>query len=59
MKVLPVCILCGDTPPLGLTGGIYINHHLICDCCEQEILQTQTVDVHYRTLVENLKRLWY
>jgi hypothetical protein len=56
--LLPVCVVCEQTPPLGIAGGIVISGCFLCTDCEKEIVAAQAGDLHYLRLKEKLKKIW-
>ena len=58
IQLLPVCVVCGETPPKGIAGGIVVSRCFICTRCEKEIVRSQVGDSRYSEIKEGLKRIW-
>ncbi len=56
--LLPVCMVCEQTPPLGIAGGMLVSGRFLCSRCEREIVRIQVGDSRYTQLKEKLKKLW-
>ena len=56
--LLPVCVVCGETPPKGIAGGIVVSRCFICTRCEKEIVRSRVGDSRYSEIKEGLKRIW-
>ncbi len=56
--LLPVCMICEQTPPRGIAGGILVSGRFLCARCECEIVSVQVDDSRYAQLREKLKKLW-
>ncbi len=56
--LLPVCMICEQTPPLGIAGGMLVSGRFLCARCEREIVRAQVDDSRYAQLKEKLKKLW-
>lgn len=56
--VLPVCLICEQTPPGGIAGGIFVSSVFLCTACEREIVRTRVGDGRYSQLKEKVKRIW-
>lgn len=57
-KLLPVCIVCGETPTLGIMDGVVLKGKFLCSSCEQHILSLEVSSSDYGIVVEKLKCLW-
>ncbi len=57
-NLLPVCLVCGETPPVGIRGGIVFNRHFLCHKCERELVGLGNQDHRYGEFVNSLKGLW-
>jgi hypothetical protein len=56
--LLPVCMICEQTPPKGIAGGMLVSGRFLCARCEREIVRVQVGDTRYAQLKEKLKKLW-
>ncbi|HHW39718.1 MAG TPA: hypothetical protein GXX19_00945 [Syntrophomonadaceae bacterium] len=56
--VLPVCLICEQTPPDGIAGGILVSGRFLCAACEDEIVHTRVGDSRYSHLKDKVKRIW-
>jgi hypothetical protein len=56
--LLPVCVVCEQTPAKGIAGGMVVSGQFLCDKCEQEIVKTQVGDSRYGLIKEKIKKLW-
>lgn len=56
--LLPVCMVCEQTPPTGIAGGMLVSGRFLCNRCEREIVRIQVGDSRYTQLKEKLKKLW-
>lgn len=56
--LLPVCVVCEETPPLGIVGGIVVSGRFLCSRCEKEIVHLRVGDSHYALFREKIKKLW-
>jgi hypothetical protein len=56
--LLPVCMICEQTPPQGIAGGMLVSGRFLCARCEREIVRAQVDDSRYAHLKERLKKLW-
>ena len=56
--LLPVCMICEQTPFRGIAGGILVSGRFLCTRCEREIVNIQVDDSRYAHLREKLKKLW-
>lgn len=56
--LLPVCMICEQTPTTGIAGGMLVSGRFLCACCEREIVRVQVGDSRYGQLKEKLKKLW-
>jgi hypothetical protein len=56
--LLPVCMICEQTPPKGIAGGMLVSGRFLCARCEREIVRVQVGDSRYGQLKEKLKKLW-
>lgn len=56
--VLPVCLICEQTPPGGIAGGIFVSRAFLCAACEREIVNARVGDGRYSQLKEKVKRIW-
>ncbi|HWJ02568.1 MAG TPA: sigma factor G inhibitor Gin [Verrucomicrobiae bacterium] len=57
-KLLPVCIICGETPLLGIADGVVLRGKFLCADCEKEILDLDVESNDYEEVVEKLKSIW-
>ncbi|MDA8442504.1 MAG: hypothetical protein M0Z55_09025 [Peptococcaceae bacterium] len=57
-NLLPKCILCGETPPMGIMDGVVLRSKFLCHGCEQKILDLDTCSIDYDAIIEKLKILW-
>ena len=57
-KLLPICIICGETPPLGIADGVILRGRFLCTACEKEILTLDVDSSDYELVVEKLKSIW-
>ncbi|HHV35797.1 MAG: sigma factor G inhibitor Gin [Syntrophaceticus sp.] len=57
--LLPICLICEETPPRGIAGGIMVSGSFLCMRCEKEIVRTRVGDSRYFDLKEKIKRIWY
>jgi hypothetical protein len=51
-------MICEQTPPGGIAGGILVSGRFLCTWCEREIVSVQIDDSRYTQLKEKLKKLW-
>lgn len=56
--LLPVCVVCDQTPPRGIGGGILVSGHFLCTRCEQEIVRARVGDGRYFQIKEKIKKIW-
>ncbi len=56
--VLPVCLICEQTPPDGIAGGILVSGRFLCAACEDEIVHIRVGDSRYSHLKDKVKRIW-
>lgn len=56
--LLPICVICEETPPRGIAGGIMIAGGFLCIRCEKEIVHTCVGDSRYIDLKEKIKTIW-
>lgn len=56
--LLPVCVVCEQTPPLGIAEGMMVSGHFLCTRCEQEIVRVRVGDSRYCQLKEKIKKIW-
>ncbi len=56
--LLPVCMICEQTPPGGIAGGMLVSGRFLCTRCEREIVRVRVGDSRYTQLKEKLKKLW-
>jgi hypothetical protein len=56
--LLPVCVICEETPPRGIAGGIMVSGSFLCMRCEKEIVRTRVGDRRYFDLKEKIKKIW-
>jgi recombinational DNA repair protein (RecF pathway) len=56
--LLPVCMICEQTPPTGIAGGMLVSGRFLCSRCEREIVRVQVGDSRYGQLKDKLKKLW-
>jgi uncharacterized membrane protein len=56
--LLPVCVVCDQTPPLGIAGGILVSGHFLCTRCEEEIVRARVGDSGYCQIKEKIKKIW-
>lgn len=56
--LLPVCVVCEQTPPLGIAGGMMVSGCFLCIGCEKEIVRTRVGDLNYLYLKEKIKKIW-
>lgn len=56
--VLPVCLICEQTPPDGIAGGILVSGRFLCASCEEEIVRARVGDSRYYHLKDKIKRIW-
>lgn len=57
-KLLPVCIVCGETPPLGIIDGVVLRGKFLCTNCENRILAMDLSSLEYEAVVEKIKEIW-
>jgi hypothetical protein len=57
--LLPVCMICEQTPPRGIAGGIVVSGCFLCTACEKEIVQTRVGDRRYCDIKEKIKKIWH
>jgi hypothetical protein len=57
-KLLPVCLLCSETPTMGIMGGVVLRGKFLCTSCEKHILSLEVNSSEYDVVVEKLKSLW-
>lgn len=53
MPVLEPCLICGQLK----SGGIHIANQLICDSCQEKIVETDVTDWKYQHFVNKLSKL--
>jgi hypothetical protein len=56
--LLPICVICGETPPRGIAGGMVVSGCFLCTRCENEIVRSRVGDSHYSQIKEKLKKIW-
>ncbi len=56
--LLPVCVICEQTPARGITEGILVSGRFLCTRCEEEIVCAQVGETRYFDLKEKIKRIW-
>lgn len=56
--LLPVCVICEQTPPMGIADGIVVSGRFLCSRCEMDIVRAQVGDSRYSRLKEKIKKLW-
>jgi len=56
--LLPVCMICEQTPPKGIAEGMLVSGRFLCARCEREIVRVRVGDSRYTQLKEKLKKLW-
>jgi len=57
-NLLPVCLVCGETPAGGIRGGIMILRKFLCHRCEDDITGLTLEHPRYEQVKEQLKKLW-
>ncbi|HEX3015260.1 MAG TPA: sigma factor G inhibitor Gin [Desulfobacteria bacterium] len=57
-NLLPVCIICGQTPSLGIMDGVILKGKFLCSNCEQHILSLEVDSADYEQVVEKLRPIW-
>lgn len=57
--LLPICVICEQTPPRGIAGGIVVSGCFLCTVCEKEIVETRVGDSRYGDIKEKIKRIWH
>ncbi len=57
-KLLPICIVCGETPTLGIMDGVVLRGKFLCSACEHNILSLEVASPDYEAVVQKLKGLW-
>lgn len=56
--LLPICMICEETPPGGIAEGIVVSGYFLCMRCEKEIVRTRVGDSRYPDLKEKIKKMW-
>ena len=56
--LLPVCLMCGETPTLGIMGGVVLRGKFLCTQCEEQILSLDAEGKEYDVVIEKLKQIW-
>mgnify|MGYP002410389057 CR=1 FL=1 len=56
--LLPICMICEETPSGGIAGGILVSGCFLCMRCEKEIVRTRVGDSRYFDLKEKIKKIW-
>ncbi len=56
--LLPRCVICEETPPGGIAGGIVVSGCFLCTRCEKEIVRLRIDDSRYANLKEKIKKMW-
>ena len=56
--LLPVCVVCEQTPPRGIADGIVVSGCFLCLRCEKEIVRIRVDDRRYFDLKEKIKKIW-
>lgn len=57
-KILPICLICKETPLNGMRDGIMIGGKFICSTCEEDIVNISYHDDSYYDLLNSLKKIW-
>ncbi|HAF17016.1 MAG TPA: inhibitor of sigma-G Gin [Peptococcaceae bacterium] len=52
-------MICEQTPPRGIAGGIVVSGCFLCTGCEKEIVETRVGDSRYCDIKEKIKRIWH
>ncbi len=53
-NLLPVCFCCGQTPPDGIMGGIFLRRRFLCRQCEEYIANLTVESNGYDVTRNNL-----
>lgn len=57
-NLYPKCICCGETPELGIMGGIVIWGRFVCDECQDRLADAEIGEPLYDRMVEAVKEMW-
>lgn len=56
--LLPICVICEETPLDGIAGGILVSGRFLCARCEEEIVRMQVGDSRYSRYKDKIKKIW-
>lgn len=57
-ELLPRCQLCDQVPLRGIASGFWVNRRLICDSCEQVIMNLEIGSRDYTEFMQRLRKIW-
>ncbi|MDH7478404.1 MAG: sigma factor G inhibitor Gin [Syntrophomonadaceae bacterium] len=57
-NLYPRCICCGETPILGIAGGVVVWHRFVCDGCQSNLVSAEIDSPFYSQMLEAIKGLW-
>lgn len=57
-NLYPRCICCGETPILGIAGGVVVWHRFVCDGCQSSLVSAEVDSPFYSRMLEAIKGLW-